>query len=186
MADAEARTIRNMFASEVDILSVPFASRLKTFLEQHIGLRIFYPEISSFYHDVQHGRINEPLSLDAVEGFVQTVRDNTPTVFDASVEEAIEGSSTSSQPSTIVNIGTPAVDSSQPRPPKDPLGEVNPIAAANYTFAGTANRLWKVFLEGEKIYRSAAAWKSAAESLRPYVSEILDWLHRFAPPGGGT
>jgi Leucine-rich repeat (LRR) protein len=91
LADAEARTIRNLFASEIDVISAPFAARLKTFLEQHIGLRVFYPEITAFYRDVQNGRINEPLSLDAIDGFVEVIKKNTPAVFDPSVEEAIDG-----------------------------------------------------------------------------------------------
>ena len=57
LADAEARTLRNLFAAEAEILAVPFASKLKTFLEQHIGLRVFYPEIAKFYRDVQSGRL---------------------------------------------------------------------------------------------------------------------------------
>ena len=34
-----------MFAADVNDLSVGFASKLKTVLEQHIGLRVFYREI---------------------------------------------------------------------------------------------------------------------------------------------
>jgi hypothetical protein len=89
LADAEARTLRNLFAAEADILSVPLASKLKTFLEQHMGLRVFYPEITHFYRDVQSGRIDLPLPLDAVEAFVREIKANTPNVFDASVTSAL-------------------------------------------------------------------------------------------------
>jgi hypothetical protein len=41
LADAEARTLRNLFGAESNILSVAFSSKLKTYLEQHIGLRVF-------------------------------------------------------------------------------------------------------------------------------------------------
>jgi Leucine-rich repeat (LRR) protein len=185
LADAEARTLRNLFAGEADILSVPFAAKLKTFLEQHIGLRVFYPEIANFYHDVQTGRIETPLSLDAIEGFVQTVREHTPSVFDGSVEEALEGSTdiAKSFPSTTSPDG--GGQSLQPMPPKDPLGDIDPAKAADLTFAGTANSLWKVFLQGEKIYNSMSAWKNAGAALRPHIAEILNWLQRFMPPSGG-
>jgi hypothetical protein len=45
LADAEARTIRSLFSADVDCISTGLASNLKTFLEQHMGLRLFYPEI---------------------------------------------------------------------------------------------------------------------------------------------
>jgi hypothetical protein len=57
LADAESRTLRSLFAAESDILSMPFAAKLKTFLEQHIGLRVFYPEIGNFYRDVQRAEL---------------------------------------------------------------------------------------------------------------------------------
>jgi hypothetical protein len=88
LAEAEARTLRNLFAAEANILPPPFASKLKTFIEQHMGLRVFYPEIGNFYRDVQTGRIETPLSLDAVEGFIRGVSISTPTVFDPSVNES--------------------------------------------------------------------------------------------------
>jgi hypothetical protein len=97
LADAEARTLRNLFGAESNILSVAFSSKLKTYLEQHIGLRVFYPEIAKFYRDVQTGKLEQPLPLDAVEGFVRGVQESTPDVFDPSVAETIEGSADDTQ-----------------------------------------------------------------------------------------
>ena len=71
----------------------------------------------------------------------------------------------------------------QPQPPKDPLGEINPATASDYTFAGTANGLWKVPLrpEGEKEYISPQLHgKKLATYCVQYVSEILDWLQTFS------
>lgn len=188
LADAEARTLRNLFASEVDILSPAFGSRLKTFLEQHIGLRVYYPEIAQFYHDVQTGRIQEPLSLDAVSGFVQVVRENIPEVFEESVGQIFDESkliaTTDTSPGTGHTDGL--AQTSMPAPPKDPLGELDPKRSSDFSFASTANGLWRIFLEGEKIYKSLESWKMAGASLRPYVSEILSWLYRFMPPHSGS
>ncbi|MCK1717282.1 hypothetical protein [Bradyrhizobium sp. 141] len=183
LADAEARTIRNLFASEVDTLASPFASKLKTFLEHHIGLRVYYPELTAFYRDVQTGRINEPLSLDAIEGFVQVVRESTPDVFDTSVDDAIDGAAEPPVEAPSEKHGTSPLSQNQVVPPPDPLGEVNPDKAHDYTFAGTANSLWKVFVEGERINRGIEGWGKAGTALRPYVTEILDWLHRFTSAG---
>ena len=49
LADAEARIVRAMFAAEQDFLPTPLAAKLKVLLEQHIGLRAFYPATEDFY-----------------------------------------------------------------------------------------------------------------------------------------
>jgi hypothetical protein len=76
LADAEARRVRDLWVNDLDSISAGLASLLKIFLEQHIGLRPYYPEIEKFYRDVQTGRIETPLPQDAVDGFVKGVRDN--------------------------------------------------------------------------------------------------------------
>lgn len=76
LADAEASIIRGMFASDANILPVPLAQKLKVLLEQHIGLRAYYPATEDFYESVRSGHLEAPLPIDAVEGFIQGVRDN--------------------------------------------------------------------------------------------------------------
>lgn len=180
LADAEARTLRNMFAADVDILPTGFASKLKTILEQHIGLRVYYPEIEMFYRDVRSGRIEASLSLDAVEGFIREVRNHAPAVFNPEVSEAVGASAQGaferglSKPSPVA-----AAHNEQPKAPPDPLGELDPHAARDFTFAGAVNALWKVFREGEKVNQALEGWKSAGKSLRPHVQEIIDWLSSF-------
>jgi hypothetical protein len=159
---------------------------LKTFLEQHIGVRVYYPEIANFYRDVQAGRVEAPLPLVAVEGFVEAVKRATGPVFDPSVSEAIEGSA---QPTPTFApppaSDRPPSDANQPLPPKDPLGEIDSQKAHDFTFGGVANSLWKAFLEGEKVHKAVQAWKIAGNALRPYAKEILDWLISSLPPGSG-
>jgi hypothetical protein len=184
LADAEARTLRTLFAAEADFLPVAFTSKLKTFLEHHIGLRVFYPEIASFYHDVQTGRIEAPLSLDAVEGVVRGVTAYTPDVFELSVGEALE-TSTEELPivESVRQAEIPPRDANQPMPPKDPLGEVDPQKARDFTIAGVVNNMWKVFRAGEKVHKALDGWIKAAEVLRPHVKVILEWL--YSTGGGG-
>lgn len=180
LADAEARTIRSLFAAEVDYLSPAFAAKLKTFLEQHMGLRVYYPEIANFYRDVRTGRVETPLPLDAVEGLIRGVKENTPVVFDPSVEEAIEGSTTT--PTSVLQSTpgeSPPPDPNQPIPPPDPLGEVDEKKAHEFTIAGITNNLWRAFLEGEKIYKALDGWTKAGDAIRPHVHIILDWLREF-------
>jgi len=78
LADAKARIIRAMFAAEQNFLPAPFAAELKVLFEQHIGLRAYYPATADFYESVRTGHLEVPLPMDAVEGFIQGVRDNTP------------------------------------------------------------------------------------------------------------
>jgi hypothetical protein len=180
LADAAARTLRNMFAVDADILSPGFASELKTFLEQHIGLRPYYPEIEKFYRDVQSGRIETPLPQDAVEGLVAGIKANSPDVFDPTVGIAVEGTA---QPAPSVaelpSDELPPPDPNQVAPPVDPLKELDPRKARDFTFAGVVNALWKVFLEGEKVPKAGEGWKTAAHTLQPHVASILEWLKSF-------
>lgn len=186
LAEAEARTLRNLFAAEASILSVAFAAKLKTFLEQHMGLRVFYPDVANFYRDVRSGRMIEPLPLDAIEGVVNGVKENTPTVFEPRVQEAIEGSLKSGSVAVPVNIRDESpIDETQPLPPKDPLGDIDPHKAADFTFAGATNGIWKAFLQGEKIHKALEGWSKTRNALAPHVNEILGWLHRLMAANDG-
>jgi hypothetical protein len=185
LADAEARTLRNLFSAEADILSVAFAAKLKTFLEHHMGLRVFYPGVENFYRDVQNGRISEPLPLDAIEGVLRGVKENTPVVFEPTVQEAIEGSIDDSKVGSSPHVTTAHTDLNQPLPPADPLGEIDPNRASDFTFAGITNGIWKAFLQGEKIHKAMDGWSKTRDALGPHVGEILSWLHRFVGSGGG-
>jgi hypothetical protein len=81
LADAQARIIRAMFAADVKILPPGLAAKLQIFLEQHIGLRAYYPATEEFYESVRSGHLETPLPMDAVQGFVHGVKDNTPTIL---------------------------------------------------------------------------------------------------------
>jgi hypothetical protein len=186
LADAEARTLRNLFSAEADTLSVALSSHLKTFLEQHMGLRVFYPGIANFYRDVRSGRIEEPLPTDAVDGILSGINSNTPSVFERSVRQAIEGSAEPPPAHlTAPNKKLHPVDENYPIPPADPLGEIDPRKASDFTFAGATNSLWRAFLEGEKAHKALEGWKKAGAALRPHVNDVLEWLNRFMGSGGG-
>lgn len=183
LADAEARTLRQLFTAEAAILSAPFAARLKTLLEQHYGLRVFYPEIARFYSDVKSGTIEKPLPQDAVDGFMEGVRANTPEIFDPSVTTAVD--ETAAPPPAIAPPeDAPPVEPSMPAPLADPLGELDPKKSRDYSIAGAINELWKAFRQGETTVKNAKAWNEAFRFLSEKVPPILDWLHQFLPGGG--
>jgi CheY-like chemotaxis protein len=184
LADAEARRLRSLFAAEARELQIGLSSQLKIFLEQHIGLRVFYPGLASFYRDVQAGRIDDPLPLDATEGVFHGVATHTPAIFDPSVRDAIELGATPAIAATIPETTPSPANEAHPVPPKDPLGELDPQRAHDFTTAGLVNNLWKAFLEGEKVAKAGKAWASAGEALWPYVARILEWLQNFHHPTG--
>jgi hypothetical protein len=127
----------------------------------------------------------EPLPLDAMEGVLNGVRENTPTVFESTVQEAIQGSLKSDSVVVPVNAeNKPAIDTTQLLPPNDPLGDIDPHKAADFTFAGATNGIWKAFLQGEKIHKALEGWAKTRNTLAPHVSEILGWLHRLMAASG--
>lgn len=177
LADAAARTLRDLFANDADILPVSMAAKLKIVLEQHIGLRAYYPEIENFYRDVQSGRLQEPLPLDAIDGVVQTVQIYTPEIFDPSVVAAIDESAKSNPPASSEEIKE--IEVNQPLPPPDPLGNLDPSKAHDFQVAGVVNKLWQVFTSGEKVQKAVESWQATHDRLAPYVAQVLEWLEHF-------
>jgi len=181
LADAAARTLRTLFSVEADVLSTGFASSLKTFLEQHIGLRAYYPEIQTFYADVRDGKLNTPLPLDATSKFARTVKEFTPAVFEPAVSIALdETSSADDSPTSKPTESEPSSSEKVLQPPPDPLGEIEPSKARSLAIAATVGKLWKAFMDGEKYNSAIKAWIDAAHKLRPIVQLILEWYWKHS------
>jgi hypothetical protein len=177
LADAAARTLREMFAAEADILSLPFAAPLKTFLECHVGMRAYYPELSEFYASVRDGVLVTPLSLDAVER-VRTVIDNyTPDQFDPSVGRELAKEEASAPP-IATEREEPVASSSTPQPPPDPIGSVDRAQSRDQLVARSLNGLWSTFLRGKDIVPNIEGWRRAYESLEPTIRPVLDYLRQ--------
>jgi hypothetical protein len=129
------------------------------------------------------------LPQDAVDGVATVVEANTPQTFDPSVGNSIkEGSAISPLPSAVPAVGEeqPSASSDPPLPPKDPLGELDPHQARDFTRAGIVNALYKAFLEGEKISKAKDAWSKISNDLSPYAKKVIDWLELFRGPGDST
>ncbi len=179
LADAQARIIRHMFAEEKAILPFAFSVKLKVLLEQHIGLRAYYPEIPAFYESVRKGHLEQPLPIDAIEGFIKGVRDNTPTLFEPNVAGTLQGVER-----PVPNIAVPIMEApkstdEQLAPPPDPLGEVDPEKSRQFTLASGVNDLCKVMSEGEKVGKNVEGWSKAVGTLAPYAAPILEWLRVY-------
>jgi len=180
-ADTEARILRALFASEADTLPKSICARLNVFLQNHQGIRVFYPGLKRFYDDIRNGRIEEPLSLDAMTKFVAGINEYTPSVFDPSVMSAFKGSSTplphiAAAPSDNMRSKD---DPTRPRPPPDPLGEIDPQKSHDFTFASMANSLWRILSLGKKVGDTVEGWEKAFNVLREPFTTIANWLFRF-------
>jgi hypothetical protein len=179
LADAAARILRSLFATEADVLSVAFASSLKTFLEQHMGLRVYYPEIQTFYADVREGRISSQLPLDAIGSVAKAINRFTPDVFQPNVSESLSETSTTLEATPELGVEHAQSGGQVLVPPPDPLGEIDPGHARDVSVAGMIGKIWKVFLIGEKLNQAVSAWISAGHALKPLVEPILLWLKAY-------
>ena len=177
LADAAARTLRVMFAAEAEILSVSFAAPLKTFLECHVGMRAYYPELSEFYASVRDGVLVAPLSLDAVERVRAVIDEHTPDQFDPSVGRELAKEEVSAPP--IAGEGLVPVSSfSTPQPPPDPIGSVDRAQSRDQLVARSLNGLWSTFLKGKDIVPNIEGWRRAYKSLEPTIRPVLDFLRK--------
>jgi len=179
LADAQARIIRHLFAKEEGELPFGFKANLKVFLEQHIGLRAYYPAIPAFYQRVRSGHLEQPLPIDAFDGFLKGVQDNTPTLFEPNVAGTLQGIE-----KPVPNISAPIMEASkstgeQLAPPPDPLGEVDLEKSRQFTLASGVNDLCKVVSEGEKVGKNIEGWNKAIGTLEPYAAAILEWLRIY-------
>jgi hypothetical protein len=177
LADAAARTLREMFAAEAEILSVAFAAPLKTFLEAHVGLRAYYPELSEFYASVRDGVLVAPLSLDAVERVRAAIDEHTPDTFDPSVGSELAKEEASAPP-LADEREAPLLTTANPQPPPDPIGSVDREQTRDQLVARSLNGLWSTFLRGKDIVPNIDGWRRAYETLEPAIRPILDYLRQ--------
>jgi hypothetical protein len=162
LADTEARVLNKLFTAEQDILPIGFATRLTTLLEDNIALRAFYPEVNRHYDAAITGRLSSPLARDAIDGIQRTIHDHTPTIFDESVG-AVMGDSGKPIPEVKPPRpeDSPARDPNRPRPPKDPVADVDPAKMRSLTFATTANGIWSVLKQGKDLPTAIEGWQKA-------------------------
>lgn len=184
LADAEARILRDLFAAEADILSAPFAARLRTILQQHIALRAFYPEVERLYDAVRSGHLERPLPDDAVAAVGLTIKENTPRYFEPEVSEGLkrverEPPEVALSPDDIAGHGSAPI-----QPPPDPLGELEPRKSRSFSTASAINALWKTFLKGKDIPEALEGWRDVAGKLGENVGPVIDWLKDFLSKGG--
>ncbi len=178
LADQEARILRDMFEAEADCLAASFAARLRAFLQQHIALRGFYPEVERFYDAVQKSRIEKPLPWDNVEGFARTILDNTPDKFEPVVSKGLKDVEREEPVIELVDVPH---DPKAIQPPSDPLGPLKPEDSRSYGVASFVNGIMKIVAKGKEAGQIYDGWEHLEHKLWEDAAWIIDWLHNLPP-----
>ncbi|MGH6935392.1 MAG: hypothetical protein ACRED2_04255, partial [Methylocella sp.] len=121
--------------------------------------------------------------IDAVEGFIQGVLDNTPTLFEPNVAGTLENTAQPIPAISPVELEATKSDIAWPAPPPDPLGEVDPEKSQRFTLASGINALWKVVSSGKKADENLEGWSKVIGTLGPYAAPILKWLRAYVLGG---
>ena len=178
------RKIRALFAAQASLLPTSLAAGLRTMLEEHQALRAFYPAVARHYEAIRFGRNEEPLPLDAVEGFVRAIAEAPGSLIGPSV-----GSVFADSASAVPDITPPpppdprTVPADVIFPPPDAEGEINPRKQRDLLVASAANGFWKIFTKGKAANEAIEGWTGAFNSLALPVGKLIDWLQRNFPNG---
>jgi hypothetical protein len=115
----------------------------------------------------------------------RVIRENTPTVFEESVD-AVMGEAGKQVPEVRPPQpeDAPVIDPNQPRPPRDPIREIDPQQSRNWIFASALNRSWGLVLKGKDVHDGIEGWQNAYEQMKPYVGPALHFLRMFMSSGG--
>jgi hypothetical protein len=125
---------------------------------------------------VRSGHLETPLPMDAVEGFLHGIRDNTPTLFEPDVADTLGNTAQPIPAIPPVGLEAPTSGIAQPVPPPDPLGEVDPEKTRRFTLGSAVNALWKAVRSGDEAGKNVEGWSKVIVTLGPKVVPILEWL----------
>jgi hypothetical protein len=187
LADGEARILNKLFTAEEAILPPVFASKLSVLLEDHIGLRSYYPEIERHYQAVNSGRLVEPLSRDAVDAIHSVIRSQTPTVFDETISPAIDEAAKPVPEFGSPNLeDLPPLDQNRPKPPQDPIVDADPLKSRSYILASAFNRIWSLLQKGKDTSQAIEGWQKTYLLMKPHIGQIIEFLKPFLKGADGT
>jgi TIR domain len=183
LSDCEARSLRTLFENELKYgIDDAFAARLRTLLEQHQGVRPYYPELGIFYDDVRTGQLSEPFPLDAVAKTEGVVAAHTPSVFMPDVSGSLDQVE-QARPDAPAAQATGRTETAPPLSsmtlPPDPIADIDPERAAQQAKAGALNRLWQVLLRAEKGAKGIERVEKAVSDYGKVIGPIIDWLSKL-------
>lgn len=181
-ADAALRNLRDDLENDMrNGICDRFAPRLQRLIEAHYGLRVYFPELLNFYDDVKQARQAEPPPLEALGKLRQIVADNTPDVFEPSVDAAFGHAVDVARQATEKQEASTdgGVSSSAPTTlPPDPIADIDPVRAAQHAEISMQNRIWGVLRRIEEGGKTVERVDKAISSYAKWIDPILDWLSK--------
>ena len=181
LADAEARTLRGLFAAEPHLIPEAFAARLRTMLESHFALLGFYPEVERYIGAARKGQVTAPPPEEAIKGFGDIVRQNTPGAFTPEVSRGLveverEAPKVELEPEDIRRGPVPV------EPPVYPYDEPDALKSRAFARLSTLNALYKAVEIARNEPSKIVHWYAIEELLRPHATQVIHWLQHFMVP----
>ena len=189
VADQEMRTLRDDLEDDLKQgINTRFANRLKRIIEQHYGLRPYYPDLLNFYDDVKAGELVEPPPLEAFEKLDDTIRDNTPDVFDDSVQRSLNRLDVpDDRPEKYESpVQSPTTDEAIEATdlPVDPIKDIDPERARQNAKAGALQKIGKTLDTAEKGAKNIERVKKVAKTFKETGRPIWDFIRSLGENGG--
>jgi putative methionine-R-sulfoxide reductase with GAF domain len=180
LADFELRNLRDDLEDDLKHgVDDRFARRLGKLIEQHYGLRPYFPDLMTFYDDVKRGKLSEPPPLQAMEKLEGVVKEFTPDVFESRVSEYLgdlEPTGTSSHDEKL-GSSTDAVTSVIL--PPDPISGIDLERTRQHAKGGALNQIWSVLRRVEDGAKNIERAEKAMKTYEKYVEPLLDWLNKI-------
>jgi len=178
LADAAMRELRDDLEDDIKQgMDNRAARRLKSVLEQHYGLRPYFPDLMTFYDDVREGKLTEPPPLEAMAKIEEIIVENTPDVFEPNVSQSL-GSLDHVRPERPPAGGLKdeaPIESDITLPP-DPIANIDPERAGQHAKAGAINKIIDTFKTVEKGHKAIERVTKVGKALYKAGEIIREWL----------
>lgn len=180
LADFELRNLRDDLEDDIKHgVDNRFARRLGKLIEQHYGLRPYFPDLMTFYDDVKRGKLSEPPPLLAMEKLEGVVKEFTPDVFESSVSEYLGGLEQSGTSTHCEIFGSSPDAATNVILPPDPISGIDLERTKQHAKGGALNQIWSVLRRVEDGAKNIERAEKAAKTYEKYVEPLLDWLSKI-------
>ncbi len=183
LANDQIVVLRAMLALD-DAVPFPFAADLGRLVQKQAALNGFYDLVRRHEQAVAQGDWSQPFPFEAAKRFVDTVRENTPGLFEPEVGEGLHRVEEAA-PSAVAEYERPIPPEAQRAPiqfPELPASAPDPEHSRQRQIATAANALWTVFLKGKDLPAAIEGWTQVAHKLGENIGPILHFLRGL---GGG-
>jgi hypothetical protein len=185
LANDQIIVLRAMLAED-DAVPVPFVADLGRLIAKQAALNGFYDLVRRHEQAVLKGDWSQPFPFEAAKRFVDTVRKNTPGLFEPEVGEGLHRVEEAT-PSLVAEYRRPLPQEAQAKPVHSsdlPPSATDPEHSRQRQIATAANALWTVFLKGKDLPVAFEGWAQVAHKLGENIGPILHFLRGLGGGGG--